>query len=46
MEQDSYSYDIAHIFTAAHDQHELLQKYDQIVNALPLQLGDPQAPGA
>ena len=46
MEQDSYSYDIAHIFTAAHDQHELLEKYDRIVEALPLKLGNVEAAGS
>ncbi len=38
IEQDSYSYDIAHIFTAARDQQELLERYEQVVDALPLKL--------
>ena len=38
IEQDSYSYDMAHIFTAARDQQELLERYEQIVDALPLKL--------
>ncbi len=32
------TYDIAHICGAAHDQHELLEKYEQIVDAMPLTL--------
>lgn len=38
FEQDSYSYDIAHIFTAAKDQHEMLGQYDQIVDEMSLKL--------
>ena len=38
IEQDSYSYDVAHVFTAARDQRELLKKYDHIVAALPLEI--------
>ncbi|MCF7978459.1 MAG: ATP-grasp domain-containing protein [Chromatiaceae bacterium] len=38
FEQDSYSYELAHIFIAAHDQHELLGQYEQIVDAMPLKL--------
>lgn len=36
LEQDSYSYDVAHIHTAARNQKELLARYDGIVEALPL----------
>lgn len=34
IEQDSYSFDIAHIFMGAHDQKELLEKYHRCVERL------------
>lgn len=37
IEQDSYSYDVAHIYMAARDQRELLGKYDQVVEKLPFE---------
>lgn len=37
IEQDSYSYDIAHVFLGAANQKELLQKYDRVVAALPFE---------
>ncbi len=37
IEQDSYSYDIAHVFMGAANQKELLQKYDRVVKALPFE---------
>jgi biotin carboxylase len=38
IEQDSYSYDIAHIHIGAQDQKELLAKYHQVLELLPLEL--------
>lgn len=35
-QQDSYSYEVAHIFTGGADEHELREKYDRCVAALPL----------
>lgn len=40
LEQDSYSYDVAHIFMGAKDQQELLNKYDRVVRALPFEFSD------
>jgi hypothetical protein len=34
-EQDSYSYELAHVFTAADSEDELVAKYDEVVEALP-----------
>ncbi len=34
LEQDSYSYDIAHVHTGARDQKALLDKYNRILQAL------------
>jgi biotin carboxylase len=35
-EQDSYSYEVAHIFTGGRDEDELREKYDRVVAALDL----------
>ncbi|MET7929878.1 ATP-grasp domain-containing protein [Streptomyces sp. NPDC005349] len=35
-QQDSYSYEVAHIFTGGADEHELREKYDSCVAALRL----------
>ncbi|MFE2991066.1 acetyl-CoA carboxylase biotin carboxylase subunit family protein [Streptomyces sp. NPDC059262] len=35
-QQDSYSYEVAHIFTGGADEHELREKYDSCVAALQL----------
>lgn len=43
-QQDSYSYEIAHIFTGADDEEGLRRKFDQCVAALGLTFGDT-APG-
>ncbi len=34
LEQDSYSYDLAHVHTGARDRRALLQKYNRILEAL------------
>ncbi|ARQ72678.1 ATP-grasp domain-containing protein [Streptomyces marincola] len=34
-EQDSYSYELAHIVTAAHNEAELVAKYEDVVRSLP-----------
>lgn len=44
-QQDSYSYEIAHIFTGADDEEGLRSKFDQCVAALGLTFDDT-APGA
>jgi len=38
IEQDSYSYDLAHVHIGAQDQKELLAKYHQVLELLPLEL--------
>jgi hypothetical protein len=38
IEQDSYSFDMAHIFIGARDQDELLAKYDRFVAGLPIEV--------
>ncbi len=37
IEQDSYSYDMAHVHIGAQDQTALLKKYQRIVDALPFE---------
>ena len=39
LEQDSYSYDIAHIHTGARDRKTLLEKYNRILQALHFDFG-------
>ncbi|WP_129844094.1 ATP-grasp domain-containing protein [Streptomyces sp. RFCAC02] len=34
-EQDSYSFELAHVFTAADSESELIAKYDEVITALP-----------
>ncbi|MDZ7754103.1 MAG: hypothetical protein U5S82_21300 [Gammaproteobacteria bacterium] len=34
LEQDSYSYDIAHVHTGARNRQALLEKYNRILEAL------------
>jgi hypothetical protein len=43
IEQDSYSFDMAHIFIGAHDQDELLEKYRRFVAALPFEFANKAA---
>lgn len=43
IEQDSYSYDMAHIFIGARNQDELLEKYRRFVAALPFEFADKAA---
>ncbi|MEV1009395.1 ATP-grasp domain-containing protein [Streptomyces sp. NPDC049881] len=43
-EQDSYSYELAHIFTAADTEAELIAKYEECVRSLPFAFEEP--PGA
>ncbi|HEY3471907.1 MAG TPA: biotin carboxylase, partial [Amycolatopsis sp.] len=33
-EQDSYSFELAHLFVAAHTEHEMVRKYEACVDAL------------
>jgi hypothetical protein len=40
IEQDSYSFDMAHIFIGASDEDELLDKYHRFVNVLPFEFSD------
>lgn len=40
-QQDSYSYEIAHIFTGGDDEQDLRRKYDQCVAALGLTFDEP-----
>jgi hypothetical protein len=40
-QQDSYSYELAHIFTGGDDEEELRRKYDQCVAALGLTFDEP-----
>ncbi|MET8473041.1 ATP-grasp domain-containing protein [Streptomyces sp. NPDC006422] len=42
-QQDSYSYEVAHIFTGGDSEAELREKYDRCVAALGLGLGTPDA---
>jgi hypothetical protein len=37
IEQDSYSYDMAHVHIGARDQKELLAKYQKVLDLLPLE---------
>ncbi|WP_018145775.1 MULTISPECIES: acetyl-CoA carboxylase biotin carboxylase subunit family protein [unclassified Thioalkalivibrio] len=39
LEQDSYSYDIAHVHTGAEDRKALLEKYNRILQALHFEFG-------
>jgi hypothetical protein len=36
-EQDSYSFELAHLFVAGHTEHEMVQKYQACVDALPFE---------
>jgi hypothetical protein len=45
-QQDSYSYEIAHIFTAGADDDELRDKYDRAIAALGLHGTTPGRPAA
>jgi len=38
IEQDSYSFDLAHIYIGAGDTRELLEKFRQVVEALPIEV--------
>ncbi len=40
-QQDSYSYELAHIFTGGDDEADLRRKYDQCVAALGLTFDEP-----
>jgi hypothetical protein len=40
-QQDSYSYELAHIFTGGDDEEDLRRKYDQCVAALGLTFDEP-----
>ncbi|MEX2599751.1 MAG: D-alanine--D-alanine ligase, partial [Dehalococcoidia bacterium] len=40
VEQDSYSYALAHIYLGGRNQKELLERYDQVVSMLDFQLTD------
>ncbi|MDR9404538.1 MAG: ATP-grasp domain-containing protein [Halothece sp. Uz-M2-17] len=40
IEQDSYSYDMAHLHIGARNQKELLTKYRQVLELLPLEFQD------
>ncbi|MFF9273397.1 ATP-grasp domain-containing protein [Streptomyces rochei] len=40
-QQDSYSYELAHIFTGGNDEADLRRKYDQCVAALGLTFDEP-----
>lgn len=42
-QQDSYSYEVAHIFTGGDDEEELREKYDHCVAALGLTIDEPEA---
>ncbi|MEB3959444.1 ATP-grasp domain-containing protein [Streptomyces kunmingensis] len=42
-QQDSYSYEVAHIFTGGDSEEELREKYDQCVAALRLTFDSPTA---
>lgn len=44
-EQDSYSYEVAHIFTGGRDEDELREKYDRAVAALGLDFAEPAGGG-
>lgn len=39
-EQDSYSFELAHLFVAAHTEHEMVQKYQACVDALPFEFAE------
>ncbi|WP_420917984.1 ATP-grasp domain-containing protein [Streptomyces albus] len=43
-QQDSYSYELAHVFTAGDDEEELRDKYDRVIAALGLH-GEPSRGG-
>ncbi|MET9859178.1 ATP-grasp domain-containing protein [Streptomyces smyrnaeus] len=45
-QQDSYSYELAHIFTAGEDENELREKYDRAIAALGLHGTAPTGPGS
>ncbi len=45
-QQDSYSYELAHIFTGGADERELREKYDRCVAALRLAFDRPTDPAA
>jgi biotin carboxylase len=40
--QDSYSYELAHVFVGAHSEEELREKYERALAALPFRIDDPQ----
>lgn len=40
IEQDSYSYDMAHLYLGADSQSQLLNRYTQAVRALPFEFDD------
>ncbi|MEV6828630.1 ATP-grasp domain-containing protein [Amycolatopsis sp. NPDC051102] len=39
-EQDSYSFELAHLFVAGHTEHEMVQKYQACVDALPFEFDE------
>lgn len=39
-EQDSYSFELAQLFVAAHTEHEMTQKYQACVDALPFEFAE------
>ncbi|WP_416237214.1 ATP-grasp domain-containing protein [Streptomyces marinisediminis] len=45
-EQDSYSFELAHVFVAAQSETELLEKYDRVIAALPFAFDDVAAEAA
>ncbi|MPY81055.1 MAG: hypothetical protein GEV04_22015 [Actinophytocola sp.] len=38
--QDSYSYELAHIFIGAHSEQELHEKYEQCLAGLPFEFDE------
>jgi hypothetical protein len=40
--QDSYSFELAHIYLGADDEAELKEKYDRVVEALPFEFADAE----
>ncbi len=40
IEQDSYSYDMAHLYLGADSRQALLEKYRQAVEMLPFEFSD------
>ena len=42
--QDSYSYEIAHVYLGADDEDELHRNYERAVAGLPFEFDEPSAP--